>query len=153
MNIFISYSSKNLSLVNQISKLVGALADFKYWDKDKEYGEHDWSTIRGWIDKCDLVLVILTSDSKDNRHVGVEIGYAQSKQKNLMAFVSDQVPKTELGSLSGTTYVTFDEKNPEFSHTEMFRAISARKIKKAKDEGNLLLAIALIVGVVLVSKK
>lgn len=124
MQIFISYSTGDRSLVHEIAEAVGRSAIIKYWDKDKEPGKSVWEDqIFKWIDTADIVIVIITDKTVSRAmSVGQEIGRAKAKGKKIIPLVASGVHKSDLGFLSGITYIPFDVSNiqPAISFLERF---------------------------------
>jgi hypothetical protein len=47
MRLFISYSTGNLEIVNQIADYLRTYAEVPYWDKNKESCQVTWQVISG----------------------------------------------------------------------------------------------------------
>lgn len=146
MNVFISYSAEDLELVKWIGNQIKPHAAVYYWDNSKQPGSEAWPMIYSWIDQSDLVLAVIT-DSAVSRamSVGQEIGRAKAKLKTVIPVVTSNVPSTELGCLSGTTYQKIDPENPGVALNAIKRVILAKK-QTLENQKNMLF---LVGGVVL----
>jgi hypothetical protein len=113
MNVFISYSVEDTELVRSVADRVKHKARASYWDQSKEPGKEVWPTIFSWIDAADLVLVLITDKTIGRAFsVGQEVGHAKKSGKQIIPLVAKSVPSTELGFLSGITYIPLDTGNP-----------------------------------------
>ena len=148
MRLFISYSTGDLEIVDQIADALRPHADVFYWDKDKEPGEDSWQTIFGWIDAADLVIAVITDRTVSRAmSVGNEIGHARARRKKIIPLVSSEVPESELGCLKGVTYRRISRENIG----EMIPKIAAlvRKLKQKKEaQDRFLLTILGILGLI-----
>ena len=80
MRLFISYSTGDLEIVDQIADALRPHAEVFYWDKDKEPGKDTWQTIFRWIDSADLVIAVITDKTVARAmSVGQEIGHAKPR--------------------------------------------------------------------------
>lgn len=129
MNIFISYSTEDLSLVNQIADYLKHHATVRYWAKDKKPGEKDWDQIFEWIDESDLMLAVITDNAVARGiAVGSEIGYAKKHEVGIIPVVADNVSESHLGCLKGITYERIDRDNPGPALEKVARRV--REIKR-----------------------
>jgi hypothetical protein len=111
MRIFISYSTEDVTLVQWIANQIRCHAQVDFWDESKVLGERAWETIYGWIDQSDLVIAIITDNTvRRAMSVGNEIGYAKKANKTIIPLITNNVPDSSLGCLSGVTYarITYD---------------------------------------------
>jgi len=130
MRLFISYSTGDLEIVNQIVEYLRPNAEVLYWDKDKEPGKEVWPTIFGWIDSVDTVIAIITDKTVGRAMaVGNEIGHARAKGKKIVPLVADNVPSTELGCLNGITYVPFSRENLQTAMHDVARSVLGEELK------------------------
>jgi len=145
MRIFISYSTEDLNLVFEIENYLRKHAEVFYWKKDKILGEEAWNTIFNWIDQADLVLAVITGNTVYRAMaVGQEIGRAKAKHKTIIPIVGSEVPREELGFLSGTTYEPIDRNNPGPAIQAVEKGII--QIKQESEQRNK--ALLFIVGIV-----
>ena len=113
MNIFISYSTKDMALIKEIETRLIPYGNIYYWDKDKQIGERDWDQIFNWICKSDIVLAIITENVVSRAMaVGNEIGFAKNQDKFIIPIITNNVSESELGCLKGITYERIDISNP-----------------------------------------
>lgn len=113
MNIFISYSTEDLSLVKKIIMQLGPFAKVSCWAKDHEPGQEIWPQIFGWIDAADIVLAVISDNTVVRAmSVGQEIGYAKKQDKLILPIITHNVSGTELGCLQGINYLRIDNNNP-----------------------------------------
>jgi len=114
LKIFVSYSSKDKKIVEQLASSHQGFADFFYWDKSKEPGKEAWHQIEEWISNCDLFIVIITGHTvQRGLPVGKEVGIAKSLKKRILPIVSDRVPADEITFLEGITYQPIDLLSPD----------------------------------------
>jgi hypothetical protein len=129
MNIFISYSTGDLKLVRKLAEGLELYADVFYWDKNKEPGEEVWPKIFEWIDKADKVIAVITDKTVSRGlAVGQEIGRAKAKGKIIIPLVLNTVDSSELGFLSGITYVPFSENNSIAAFQEIMQCTIGRNL-------------------------
>ena len=154
MNVFISYSADDLALVNWIGGQIKPHANVFYWDKSKQPGQDAWQTIYSWIDQSDLVLAVIT-DSAVSRamSVGQEIGRAKAKLKTVVPVVTSNVPSSELGCLSGTTYQKIDPENPGATLNVITKVIMAKKQTLENQKNMLFLVGGVVLTLLLLSSK
>ncbi len=107
--LFISYSSKDETIVNKVAQELSPFAEVKYWSDSKKLGEPSWQQIEEWIDQSEATLVMIT-DNTVNRglSVGKEIGISKARSKKIIPFVSKDVPEKELGFLEQIAYERID---------------------------------------------
>jgi len=154
MNVFISYSADDLDLVNSIANQIKPHANVFYWDKNKQPGKEAWPTIYGWINQSDLVLAIITDNAVSRAMaVGQEIGRAKTLGKTVIPVVTPNVPSSELGCLSGTTYQKIDPENPGVALNAIRRAILEKKQSLETQKAMLFLAGGVMALFLLTSKE
>jgi len=130
VKLFISYSTGDLEIVEQIANFLPSDIDVKFWDKDKEPGEEVWPTIFSWIDSADIVIAVITDVTVARAmSVGQEIGHARAIGKKIIPLVLDTVPSTELGFLSGITYVPFSRDNLFEAIEDVARRVLGQELK------------------------
>ena len=113
MNVFISYSVADTDLVATVANQIKEQACVNYWDVSKAPGKEIWPTIFSWIDAADLVLVLITDKTMQRAFsVGQEVGHAKKGGKQIIPLVTKEVTSTDLGCLSGITYIPLDTTNP-----------------------------------------
>lgn len=152
MNVFISYSVKDLNLVQQIAFSIGPFATVYYWDQDKEPGKQDWESIFRWIDSSDLVLAIITGNTAVRAMaVGNEIGHAKAKGKEIIPIVTPEVPQSELGVLEGIIYQRIDRTHPQPALQILSRIVQSRSEKLDKQRAIFIVGL-LIGGLILLSR-
>lgn len=114
LKIFVSYSSKDKKIVEQLASSHQVYADFYYWDKSKEPSQEAWHQIEGWISNCDLFIVIITGHTvQRGLSVGKEVGIAKSQKKRILPIISNRVPANEITFLEGITYQSIDLFSPD----------------------------------------
>lgn len=135
MKVFLSYSTADLSLVNEIANHIKKYGDVFYWDNSKVPGQESWPTIFQWIDSADLVLVVITGNTVTRAmSVGQEIGRAKAKSKIIIPLVAPEVPASELGFLNGVTYQKIDPSNPGPALQQINRVLHSHKQKIESDQ-------------------
>ncbi len=126
MNVFISYSVRDTDLVRAVAHSIKGKAKVSYWDESREPGKEVWQTIFTWIDAADLVLVLITDKTIGRAFsVGQEVGHAKKGNKQIIPLVAKEVPSSELGFLSGITYIPLDTGNPSAA----LQALQAELVK------------------------
>lgn len=115
MKVFISYSVKDVRLVEFVSRQIQPHAEAVYWSRDRIPGQDAWATIFRWIDDSDCVIAVLTGNVLERgESVHNEVGYAKGKGKLVIPLVGSDVPHDRLGCLHGITYLPLDrERFPE----------------------------------------
>ena len=113
MNVFISYSVNDTSLVIMIVKHLRLQGhSVRWWHESKEPGKDMWPQIFGWIDAADLVLAVVTDNTvARGLAVGNEIGRARAKGKMIIPLVAQNVVTSDLGCLSEVVQIRFDPRN------------------------------------------
>jgi hypothetical protein len=112
MKIFLSYSTEDTALVSWIANQIRCHAEVYYWDESKVLGALAWETIYGWIDQSDLVIAVITDHTVHRAmSVGNEIGYAKKANKTIIPLITQNVPDSGLGCLSGVTYARITPNN------------------------------------------
>lgn len=150
MKVFISYSTDDRDLVNQIAKEIEPHAEVHYWDKSKEPGVDAWKSIFGWIDQSDTLLAIITDKTvARGMSVGQEIGHAKTKGKRIIPLVAEGVPSSALGCISGLTRETLSPTNL-VPTIERLKRLFAPPKKAEEPSGGLadLILLGVIVGLV-----
>lgn len=153
MNIFISYSTEDLGLVEQIANYIRPHASVYYWHESKVPGQEAWKTIFSWIEQSDLILTVITDKTVSRAMaVGNEIGHAKAKNKIVIPLVAPDIPSTELGCLSGITYQSIDRENVEPALNVIRSEIISQK-KKKEDQQALFWIVMGAVGLLFLSSK
>ncbi len=112
MRVFISYSGKDLELVEYLADALDEIVDVDYWDNSRHLGEPDWDQIHDWIEDADLVVVLITDRTvKRAMAVGNEVGHAKAHGKAIIPLVAANVSGGDLGCLGGVTYQRFSDEN------------------------------------------
>ena len=139
MKVFISYSVGDTETVRNLASKIEGLAQVFYWEKSQEPGSQVWPKIFKWIDEADIVLVVI-SDQTIRRAfaVGQEVGHARKANKRIIPMVAKGVANTELGFLSGITYIPFDGAQPHEALAILMREIAMHQIKQADGEQKVL---------------
>nr|CAA6830278.1 MAG: Unknown protein [uncultured Thiotrichaceae bacterium] len=84
MNIFISYSRKNLKEMEAIVSDVEALGHHVWFDRELSGGQNWWERILDNIRTTDLVIFILSKDSLNSTACQYEYKYAGSLKKPII---------------------------------------------------------------------
>jgi len=115
MKVFVSYSVRDLRLVEFVSRQIKPHAEAVYWSRDRIPGADAWATIFRWIDASDCVIAVLTGNVLERgESVHQEVGYAKGRGKLVIPLVGASVPRDRLGCLHGITYLPLDrERFPE----------------------------------------
>jgi hypothetical protein len=146
VNVFISYSSRDTRIVQQIAGYLSQTANVLYWNKNQEPGRESWPSIFSWIDQSDIVLAFITGNTVERAmSVGNEIGHAKAKNKLIIPIVTVDVPESELGCLKGIIYQRFDMNNPGPAIKVVERVILKKK-KEKEEQADAWRAIFLVGG-------
>jgi len=150
MKVFISYSTDDFGTVRKLANAISSLVEVYYWDKDKALGKNAWSTIFGWIDGVDLVIVVITDATVSRAMaVGQEIGHARARGKIIIPFVGEGVQKSELGCLEGVTYEVFSKDNQDRAIMNIKLQIE-NMIKQKDDQKKALILIGCFIAVLFI---
>jgi len=146
MRICISYSNPNLFIVRSFANKIETWGDVFYWNHSYIPGDVAWEQLYNWIDNSDIVLVLITGNTVVRaKAVLQEIDRAKSMGRTIIPIVSNNVPKSELGILSGINYQPIDVSNPGLSLNEIDKIIGTDdRVNKNKRLGLLLLGISFI---------
>jgi len=152
MNVFISYSTTDTALVQQIAASLKTVCDsVRWWEDSKVPGEDAWRSIFGWIDRADVVLVVVT-DAAVNRGlaVGTEIGAAKMKGKKIIPLVSAGIKSPDLGCLGNLTYCPIDPSNLKPTLDQVHKTL--QQLKKERDTQTLVVFGGLVALIAYLSK-
>lgn len=140
MKIFISYGNNNLKLVQHIAENLISFGEIYYWNQNKEPGQQAWNTIHSWIDSCDLVIAVITSQVVTRAMaVGNEVGRAVSKGKTVIPIVTPEVKESDLGCLHGITHQRIDLQYPHEAISNIQQVILKKKSEKEQQNAILIL--------------
>jgi hypothetical protein len=153
LNVFISYSVHDRSIVSLINTHLQPHARTFFWDQDKAPGLDVWPTIYSWIDRADLAVVVLTGKTLTRAiSVGNEVGYARKAGKRIIPLVAPEVPKGELGCLEGVTYIRLDYDSPAATLAELKREIEKFAQEKSANAKAFAVLGLLVLGLIAFSK-
>src|ERR1035437_7856848 len=146
MRIFISYSNPNLSIVRSFANKIETWGDVFYWNQSYIPGDVAWEQLYNWIDYSDIVLLLITGNTVVRaKAVLQEIDRAKSMGRTIIPIVSNNVPKSELGFLSGINYQPIDVSNPGLSLNGIDKIVAPNdRLENNKQLGLLLLGISFI---------
>lgn len=154
MKVFISYSTPDLSIVENLANRIKPFAEVYYWAHSNFPGQESWPTIFNWIDNSDLVIALITDNTvKRAMAVGQELGRAKSQRKTIVPIVSQHVPSSELGFLSGVTYEPIDVSNPQPAIDEVGQVVHSYKLDQEQTQKQLLILLIVVVAIILLSGK
>ena len=116
MQFFVSHSSRDQSLVEQVCKRIEA-SDVRTYiaEHDFQPGGRLTEKITSNIDESDAVVVFLSEDAANSAIVREEIGYAMGKGILVVPLVTPAVAQqpARLGMLLGLEYIVFDPDDPQ----------------------------------------
>lgn len=151
MNIFISYSTDDTTLIKKIASEIGRFENVYYWEQNKKPGKRVWQQIFKWIDESDIVLVVVTDNTVSNAmSVGQEIGRAITKNKLIIPLVSPSIDQNRLGCLQGIVYQPLDESKIDNVINNILKEILT--IRKENEQPSWLESTIVIAGLVLLVK-
>src|SRR5260221_5479370 len=99
MFIFISYSSKNRSLVETLANDLESLGHDTWFDKELSGGQVWWDQILGAIRDCDLCIFALTPQSLESAPCRLEYTDAAALHKHILPVMLDSVDVSVLPSI------------------------------------------------------
>ena len=106
LRVFISYSKMDSALKDKVNAMLRAGGFNTYVDtEDICPGEHLPKKIKSAIDKCDVLVAIITEQSQKSTWIQHEIGYADGRMPVLPIVVGGIKPG---GMLTGREYVSWD---------------------------------------------
>jgi len=153
MNIFISYSTPDLKIVQELANQLRVFGAVNYWGKSRIPGEVAWETIFKWIDYSDFVIVLITGNTvKRAMSVGQELARAKSKNKKIIPIISNQISIEELGFMSGITYQTIDVNQPQIAIEQLTNVIRTYH-KNLKEKQNFAIGMVVIGFLIWSSRK
>lgn len=109
MQIFLSHASEDREIVAQVKTAVGSLATVYCTEDDVQAGVNVHMKIQKQIQKCDLMVVLLTTNGAESAYLHQEIGFAKKAGKLIIPVVSSGVSNHKLGMLEGIEYIKIDE--------------------------------------------
>jgi hypothetical protein len=126
LKVFISYSTGDNDIVNQLVCQIKPYCQVFFWDQDKALGEPAWGQIFNWIDQSDLVIALVTDKTVSRGiSVGQEIGRAVTKRKLVIPLIARDVPEAELGCLKGVAHQRIDLNDPGLAIQKVENRIAA----------------------------
>ena len=126
MKIFISYSTPDSHIVQQLANQLRIFGEVYYWADSNLPGRNAWHSIFNWIDTADIVVVLITGNTVIRAmSVGQEVGRAKTKGKTIIPIISKSVSSTELGFLNGVTYQPIDVFNPYTAIQDVTKVIDS----------------------------
>jgi hypothetical protein len=154
MNVFISYSTPDLSMVHELANRIKPFAEVFYWAQNNLPGQESWPSIFSWIDKSDLVIAFVTDNTvRRAMAVGQELGRAKTQSKTIVPIVSKQVQSCELGFLAGVAYQPIDIGNPQPAIDQVSQIVHSYKIDEEEQQKQLLTFIVLAAALILLLRK
>ncbi len=152
MKVFISYSTPNLSIVEELANRIRPFAEVYYWAHSNLPGQESWPAIFNWIDSSDLVIALITDNTvRRAMAVGQELGRAKTQRKTIVPIVSQHVPSSELGFLTGVTYQPIDVTNPQPAIDEVSQVIHSYKLDQEQTQKQLLVLLIVVAAIILLS--
>lgn len=106
-DIFISYSTIDLSVVSYLSQYIKFpnvtifIAEYQI-----QPGQNLWETIKKSIDNCQVFIVFISNNSLKSQEVMTEIGYAVKAQKMIIPIIIEHGVKPP-SMIAGLKYVNF----------------------------------------------
>src|ERR1041384_4491565 len=96
MNIFISYSSKDRSVVETLASDLALLGHTIWFDRELTGGHEWWNDILATIRACDLFIFALTPLSLDSYPCRLEYEYAHQLQKRILPIMLTSIEARRL---------------------------------------------------------
>lgn len=122
VDVFFSYDSNDGLLVGRLKDGIENRSDrdidIYIYEEDRKLGQPIAQKAKNRIRQSDLLIVLITPNSRDSMWVHQEIGYAEGVDCPVVPIVHDEVDAVEIrGLLSGVEYLGFDPDAPD----EFFR--------------------------------
>src|SRR5258708_2504605 len=130
MRIFISYSSKNRSLIETLANDLESLGHEVWFDKELSGGQVWWDQILGAIRDCELCVFALTPQSLESHPCRLEYTYAAAMNKRILPVMMDNVDTNVLPSALAAVQIVDNRRADRQSGFNLSRAIT--KLPPAK---------------------
>lgn len=153
IRVFISHSSKDKELVKSLIRLLESflkgIVEFYLAIQDPQPGRNLSDKVKKEIDKSDIVLVLLTPNSKISTYVNQEIGYSVACEKDVIPLVTPNIPRDALGMLEGKECIVLSSEGiprlvETLTHTTM-RIMKKKHLKQAVDSFTFGIAVGFII--------
>lgn len=117
LDVFFSYDSEDSLLVGRLKDGIENRSDqdidVYIYEEDHRFGEQIAQKAKDHIRQSDLVIVLITPNSRDSAWVHQEIGFAEGVDCPVVPIVSEDLDTSEItGLLKGAEYVEFDRDDP-----------------------------------------
>jgi hypothetical protein len=144
MELFLSHATSDKILVDQVTKrLEGAGVRTYLAEHDGRAGDNVHQKIAAAIQRCDVMIALLTHAGDRSRYVQQEIGFAKRAGKLIIPVVTAEVARQGLGMLEGTEYIVVDD---EPSEALLKLSTRVARLAEAKDRQGQLNAALLVVA-------
>lgn len=136
LNVFVSFSEANTSMVNSLERMAQALGVFRLYrfDHDPRPGVPLPAKVKDAIRRADLVLVLLTQAGNASTWVQQEIGIADASNRFIVPVVEKGV--SVKGILEGREHVRFDPSDPASGLVRAARALERLAGQKEASAGS-----------------
>ncbi|GIK64906.1 MAG: hypothetical protein BroJett018_27000 [Chloroflexota bacterium] len=105
--LFISYSHKNSDFVQTLAKSLLDVGADLFVDQEGIRPGQDWGkAIQGGLDTAELMLLILSPDALESRHVDAEWGYFYDQEKPILPILHQSISKFPF-QLNRLQYIDF----------------------------------------------
>lgn len=112
MNLFISYSRRDLEVVEDIINDCRSLGHNVWYDKELSGGQSWWNQILKNIRECDLVLFMVSEKSNNSTACKREYTYASQLHKRILPVIVDEVSTNLLPpELTAMQFVDFTKRD------------------------------------------
>ena len=155
MKLFLSHSSIDAGLVDLVKTRLTPLGITVYAAEfDNKAGANVHDKVLSEIRLCDLMVVLLTGAGYSSIYVQQEIGVARENKKMVIPIVVPEIAKEDLGLLTGTEYIIYNEIEPESALlllSQRIEEISRQhvQIQKQREDFVFAVGLGLILGVIL----
>lgn len=170
LNIFVSHTHKDKDLVQKIDKIV-CDRYHKSSDKDepikfsissnKNKGPQPGTNWKNWInekiDCCDLMFVLITSNTKNSKWIKSEIEYAQKKNKHIVPILINnecKIPESlnKIQAIKDAENET-DNITEEIINGIMSKINDALKLKTRSNSDRIVAISVLVLSILLLGKR
>lgn len=141
-NVFISYSTKDYSLVSKVKEILESNAEIEVYvaETSAQIGNILSSELISAIKRCNLFILLWSKNSKNSAWVNQEIGIAASEDKVIVPVVLDEGLKLPEFIQNRKHLNAFD------NHEEALKILQDNVFKRAKKQNQVNGLIGLALG-------
>jgi hypothetical protein len=111
--VFMSHAGPDRTWVQWLAAHAGQIGiDVYLFEHDPQPGNYISDKVQHQINLCDVVVVLLTTNSAQSAYVHQEIGFAEAHHKLIIPLVQPGIDNRHLAMLAGREYIPFDFQDP-----------------------------------------